>query len=494
MGCVGGLPDACVSERSGIMCVACPANHFNSGVGCTKCAGQIVLLICGIVLAFGFVGVVYRTESMTSQVTIKIYCVFFVSCAVNLLQLFGLFQTMTIEMGEDSKFVSFSTVFVLEPQTLKLECLASKPLGEFFVAALFYPALALLCFAFAWISSFLLRRSVSPARIANAVLTINRSVLIAMANMSFSAFQCFEHPNGKRTLFQFPTVLCGEGDYNGFVAVSVFMVCTHLLPYNVLFVWAIFSIHRSRFDFVTTQHKLTQFKLFFQNWRAECWWWGYWFTLRQQLFSFSLVLAGKDAYVLTLWLTSLLLIHVVGLSVCTPWLAYEMNVIEIFSCSVIVCILSASIVNAAPSESVNSLHKACFVLLMVLFIFFLCFLVRILVEFQKNKFVPKAVFVSYPKPLKADELEMYLSGFCFPSFDKSTRMQIISNLSESSRRACDEFVRCMSTAGLCLMFKNDIIIKDRICVPGPALHGEGEFEKFKSTLENKKPDATESYI
>merc|ERR1712032_1265430 len=325
-------------------------------------------------------------------------------------------------------------------------------------------------------------------------LTINRALLIAMANLSFSAFQCFEHPNGTSTLFQFPSVLC-EGDYyGGFVAVSVFMVCTHLLPYNVLFVWAIFSVHRSRFNFVATQHRLKQFKLFFQNWRASCWWWGYWFTLRQQLFSLSLVLAGQDMYVLTMWLTTILVLHVVGLAAFTPWLCYEINMVEIFSSVVVVGILSASIVNAEPAEDFNALHGTCFVLLLSLFLLFFCFSVHVIVEFATKKFQPKSAFVSYPKPMNVDQLDTYLSEFRFPSFDKTVRIQIIQNLSESGRHACDEFVRCMSIAGLHEMFRTHITIKDRICIPGASLADTTSYENFQNIMGNTKNCQQESYI
>merc|ERR1712032_150595 len=42
--CVGGLPESCFADRSGLLCQICPSNFYRSGSECKKCKSQIVIL------------------------------------------------------------------------------------------------------------------------------------------------------------------------------------------------------------------------------------------------------------------------------------------------------------------------------------------------------------------------------------------------------------------------------------------------------------------
>merc|ERR1712032_200792 len=103
----------------------------------------------------------------------------------------------------------------------------------------------------------------------------------------------------------------------------------------------------------------------------------------------------------------------------------------------------------------------------------LCYTVRLLAEFLKNKFSPRASFIAQPKPMEVDALDAYLSSFRFADFEKQTRKHVIDNMSESNRRVCDEFVRCMEVAGINQMFEKTLTVKDRIFIPGASLAAPG---------------------
>merc|ERR1712050_742415 len=104
---------------------------------------------------------------------------------------------------------------------------------------------------------------------------------MGFSNLALTPFQCFEHPNGKKSIYSFPNVLCYEDDHGRFIAMACFMCCTVMLPFNVIFLMAIYRLQSAKRDAAKSIVLLKQFKLFFARWRPDRAFWGYIFTLRQ---------------------------------------------------------------------------------------------------------------------------------------------------------------------------------------------------------------------
>merc|ERR1711904_751608 len=90
---------------------------------------------------------------------------------------------------------------------------------------------------------------VDAAKATNTLLTVTQGLLITLANISMSAFQCFPHPNGKSSLYRFPSTLCWEGDHPVFLVLSVWMLVSVVVSFNVTFLWAVCMLYKKRNDF-----------------------------------------------------------------------------------------------------------------------------------------------------------------------------------------------------------------------------------------------------
>merc|ERR1712032_1781485 len=95
---------------------------------------------------------------------------------------------------------------------------------------------------------------------------------------------------------------------------------------------------------------LVKFKLFFQKWRADRWYWGYIFTLRQIIFSCTLLVAD-DATTQFFFVVVILVGYNTLLALLVPWRLFELNVFEFtLICLLVIMLLSQNILNEPPTN------------------------------------------------------------------------------------------------------------------------------------------------
>merc|ERR1712032_1249232 len=176
------------------------------------------------------------------------------------------------------------------------ECIFSADVGQYLLQALFFPVICLVVLFIFLSSKVSPRLRMDGEKVVNTVLTMNQAFLITFANLSLLAFQCFDHFDGASTLTQYPQQFCYENDHGYFIILSIFMVLTAILPFNVFFVFAVFRVYAFRTNISGSMREVVKFKLFFQKWRAERWYWGYVFTWRQMLFACVFAMSS-DAFV-----------------------------------------------------------------------------------------------------------------------------------------------------------------------------------------------------
>merc|ERR1712032_1474987 len=171
------------------------------------------------------------------------------------------------------------------PSAFRLECIFSADVFQYTLQALFFPVICLTVLFVFMACKVSPRLRMDGEKVVNTVLSVNQAFLISFANLSLLAFQCFDHFDGASTLIQYPQQFCYENDHGYFILLSIFMVLTAILPFNVFFVFAVFKVYAFRTNVSGSMREVVKFKLFFQKWRAERWYWGYVFTWRQMLFA-----------------------------------------------------------------------------------------------------------------------------------------------------------------------------------------------------------------
>merc|ERR1719188_819595 len=105
------------------------------------------------------------------------------------------------------------------------------------------------------------------------------------------------------------------------------MLLTVVVPFNVLFVFAVWKTYACRRNVDTSLQTSIKFKLFFQRWRAERWYWGYIFTWRQMLFACVFAMSN-DAFVQLFMVLVLLNLYNMFLAALRPWRSLELNIFE----------------------------------------------------------------------------------------------------------------------------------------------------------------------
>jgi len=329
-------------------------------------------------------------------------------------------------------------------------------------------------------------------KMQNSLITFNQGLLITFANLSLSAFKCFLHPNGKKTLFPYPAILCWAGDHGLFVVVSVIMCCVVLMPFNVTFVYAVHKLYRHRGDPRVTIDLLVRFKLFFSRWRPERWYWGFVFTVRQQLLVLSLMVAGDDVYSQFVWTTSVLTAHVVLLTFFMPWRMLEMNVLEISTVTLTILLLFCVGAFLEPSVEPTKYDAAQLTIMVVAFVLILLSIIRValfvLLRGRKGR---------YPSNAKSMPLDMRIK--CFETirefaFSQEILEHIFDSFTESDITAMAQFVNALQSA-TAQSLTLPVDYGARIYVPSVRLNCQDKRSKFVSSVkEEVSQSKLESYI
>merc|ERR1712222_228064 len=344
-------------------------------------------------------------------------CVF--STVFTSLQLFGLFSSVDMDLsGGDSSvsgFVDGLDIFMFSPSAFRLECVFTADVGQYILQAMFFPVVCFVVLCFFCISKISPRLRVEGEKLMNTVLTVNQAFLISFANLSLLAFQCFEHFEGVSTLYQYPQIFCHETEHLHFVALSAWMVLTAILPFNVFFLFAVFRVYAFRTNVSISMSEVVKFKLFFQKWRAERWYWGYVFTWRQMLFAcvFSI---SSDPFTQLFMVIVVLNVYNVLLAALCPWRLFELNCLEFALNILLVFLVMSQFPELDLHSNASNFRNVSFVLLMIYFCILCVCCLRVCLAFASAG-SPNKKFNYYPKSIGNEALQVCFENFCKINFN-----------------------------------------------------------------------------
>merc|ERR1712032_22058 len=486
----GIWPETCSQDRSGVLCLTCPAAHYRSGDSCTACSTQIPLLIllC-IVFAVVFCAA-HKTLNtpLTAKVSVGNVGSFVFSVVFTSLQLIGLFSSLDFDFsGGNSDFTQFFTIFMLSPGALRLECITPTSFGQYLVQALFLPVVCLVVFSWFLISRMHPRLRVDGHKLLNTLLSLNQAFLITFANLSILAFNCYEHFEGVSTLYQYPQIFCNETEHSHFIALSGWMVLTAILPFNVFFLFAIWKMYACNKDVSVSMRETIKFKVFFQKWRAERWYWGYVFTWRQMLFAcvFSI---SSDPFTQLFMVIVVLNVYNVLLAALCPWRLFELNCLE-FALNILLVFLVMSQIPELDSHSnASNFRNVSFVLLIIYFCILCVCRLRVCLAFASAG-SPNKKFNHYPRSVGNDALQV-----CFENFSKiNFSPQFCSYLTQHEVGIVVSFFQLVEKETFS-EFGFPVGVGARMCVPNENVCDATSRQKLIEEMRARKSTETESYI
>jgi len=277
-----------------------------------------------------------------------------------------------------------------------------------------------------------------------------------------------------------------------YVFCSVFMIATVLLPFNLSFLYAVCVLHRDRIDHKKSMVLLVRFKLFFSRWRPERWFWGYVFTMRQQLLVLTLMIAGDDVYSQLVYTSSILLLHCTLLCLLLPWRLLELNVLEIITLLMLIVLINCVGAFADPTSQTNSFETVLTMVIVCTIVVIGCFFIRVACAIWIGR-GPNKKFPAYPKTVDPKILQHCLQVFSELRLTEETVAQIVEAFTESDRHAFIQFVHAFQNASVhSVAFP--VPAGARIFVP-PVGGGEATLTSFASTIQNEVTSSKlESYI
>jgi len=245
-------------------------------------------------------------------------------------------------------------------------------------------------------------------------------------------------------------------------------------------------------DATASVQMLVRFKLFFQRWRPDRWYWGYVFVLRQILFACTLFVA-TDAVSQLVFGIIVLVSYSVVLALLVPWRWLEMNVVEFLFGIMLAFMLVVQIAMMDPVD-ISKFGNMLEVLLVLLLCFGILFLIRIGVQGILSM---RTEFVVFPKLIDEGCLGKCLETLCKTNVSVDTLAELTRNLSEHENRVFESFF-CLLEKQSCSKFNfpSGRGIGTQIWVPNVAMLEDNFSSKMDTEFHQSKSKANinESYI
>jgi len=264
-----------------------------------------------------------------------------------------------------------------------------------------------------------------------------------------------------------------------------------IIPFNAMFVFAVCIAYLRRKDFDGSILLLVRFKLFFQRWRPDRWYWGWFFCLRQMLFA-CMLFVGNDAAEQITFAVSVLSIYNVGLALLFPWRMFEINVIEFVMTILLVFVLvyMFGVVPRAANE--NKFRNAVTTLVWLIMCVGVCYVGRVCWGAALVGGRPNQIFVGWPKRLDHRKMSKTLEVLCMTGLDAATTENLIGNCTDFELKNMEKFCNAMQTVS-CQAFDFDVDVGLRMYVPSEYLHSKQNRADMAAAIQGKRKH-NESYI
>jgi len=379
--CGGGLPGACLGGRVGLVCAACPEGELLTGGQCTSCSDvnralPVLALLGTSALA---VFVYYCSNSpVKSNATVSLAASVSSGILVTSAQLLGTLRQLSLPWsGGGRSLMSGMQVFLLDPNSLRVECLLSQDAAARYSMRFLVPFVVLLNFGALFMLSklvVLVRSSLSsfvwePAKTVNSICTVFQVLFIALVGMVAIPFQCYTHPNGQKSLVLYPNVICGSEEHGPFVAMALVVLVVLVLPFVTLNIWATvkaFESSGSSSSMGAQERHLICFRYLFFRFRPDVFWWGAPLNVRQLMLAFAPAVAPDDPAAQAVYVVAILLTYLAATCFYWPWKSHELNVLDAVSVAILAMLTVTVSTLMPPAQSPGWQGGLAFVLTLLL--------------------------------------------------------------------------------------------------------------------------------
>eukprot|EP00929_Paragymnodinium_shiwhaense_P031371 TRINITY_DN1758_c0_g1_i4.p1 TRINITY_DN1758_c0_g1~~TRINITY_DN1758_c0_g1_i4.p1 ORF type:complete len:1319 (+),score=213.72 TRINITY_DN1758_c0_g1_i4:48-4004(+) len=414
--CPGGLPNTCGHGRSDIACATCPDDYHPAGAGCQKCSGgtKAMAVLFPAVIAIGMPLFVYycANSRLTPGASVSLGLSIAGGIIVTSSQVLGMFSTLSVPWPEGfSGTMSAFSILMVKPEVLSIPCIIGSNAATIYATQVAYSYLVFLLFGVYLLLSKVIANAMQKPEKAwsldktlNSVGAVMQMLFIALVGQAAVPYQCFSHPNKKKSLTEYPNIVCGDSDQLPMVIVAIFVLLTIVIPFISINMMAVRDAGSPKEDQgQQTNPRLVRFRYLLYRFRPDVWWWGVAFQFRQTMLAFAPIVAPDDPHVQVVFITTVLLVYAIPQGIFWPWKTREHNLLDAFSTLFLIVII-VMVTSFTPASPASVGHEvALWVLISMLFAINIGFLAYSLVLLWFKG--PTASFGSaYPRNKTLQEL------------------------------------------------------------------------------------------
>jgi len=365
--CTGGVPgEHCAIGRrvDSITCAECLPGRVASADGpCYECGGAdyvvpSIILAC-VLVAFCLGYCVYDRASAKRPSLTSLLILIALGQFATIVQQLGVVSSIRVEWQNPLQdlFAFVSTLSFLDVDLLRPSCLVSMdPVRQYTgrVLSVYFAGL-FMCLAHG-VSQVVQHRHDWRERFPGlfcALGTVVMAFFVSIISTMLGPLQCKQHPNSKRTVSWFPSVLCWDSSRHTTMLAIGITACLLPLAFICLAVWAAKVFPKK---LMTGQRRfLTTWAFLFFRYHNEAHWYGPILLTRNALVAVAPTLPSPVLQIL--FLNTVLIISLQIVIRIMPWRAHFANYLEsvTHTALIIVVMVSAFFVDDRPTKTLSAI-------------------------------------------------------------------------------------------------------------------------------------------
>lgn len=346
--CPGQRPGTCEGGRLGPTCDECGAGMYWADDECRVCeVSMVAAWIAGpILVVLAMIAAYYVTDDKyTARASLGECASIGTDMMVAFVQQLGILSAVSVPWPATLKnLFEFSSVFVLNLQSLGFSCASSHGVQQYVMSALFFIAVVttLPCLGyFTQFCSCMRHRGLNWDFYKTICLTgkFLQSGFTTMCNIGLVPFMCFLHPNGRRSILKYPHTFCGSADH-GIMQLFGILVLVLSLTHFILCCWASWKAPKWS---LASPDRIRGIGFFIGNFRPSSWWFGLVLLARGPLLSLPVVLAPNARGIQLALMLCVLLVSFGWQLWFLPWKAPILNLVDAISTALFLMLLAISL-------------------------------------------------------------------------------------------------------------------------------------------------------
>ena len=140
-----------------------------------------------------------------------------------------------------------------------------------------------------------------------------------MSTIALAPLMCYTHPNGLRSLLQYPSVICGESKHTAMLVGGLLLLVFGVFGFLALCAYAAYAVPHWSAQEMHARVRAFRFLVF--RFRLDSWWFGVPLLTRGPLISLPIVLATEHPPIQSICVALILASFLAVQCIARPWKA-----------------------------------------------------------------------------------------------------------------------------------------------------------------------------